>query len=45
MRLCILCCQSEVKPGQLRLGEHTDYGTLTLLFQDDIGGLQVKETL
>lgn len=33
--------RDEVKPGQLRLGEHTDYGTLTLLFQDDIGGLQV----
>ncbi|XP_068232255.1 uncharacterized protein [Palaemon carinicauda] len=24
-----------------RCGEHSDYGTLTLLFQDDIGGLQV----
>ena len=22
-------------------GEHSDYGSLTLLFQDDIGGLQV----
>lgn len=28
--------------GQVRLAEHTDYGTLTLLFQDSIGGLQIK---
>lgn len=27
---------------QVRAGEHTDYGSLTLLFQDDRGGLQVK---
>jgi isopenicillin N synthase-like dioxygenase len=32
------------KPGQIRAGEHSDYGTLTLLFQDDIGGLEVKTT-
>ncbi|KAK3102887.1 hypothetical protein FSP39_014681 [Pinctada imbricata] len=31
-----------VKPGQIRCGEHTDYGTVTLLFQDEIGGLEVK---
>jgi isopenicillin N synthase-like dioxygenase len=30
------------KPGQIRAGEHSDYGTLTLLFQDDMGGLEVK---
>nr|XP_022286433.1 UPF0676 protein C1494.01-like [Crassostrea virginica] len=32
----------DVKPGQVRCGEHSDYGSITLLFQDDIGGLEVK---
>ena len=30
-----------IKAGQIRCGEHSDYGSVTLLFQDDIGGLQV----
>lgn len=29
-------------PGTWGVGEHTDYGLLTLLAQDDVGGLQVK---
>lgn len=29
-------------PDQVRAGEHTDYGSITLLFQDAVGGLEVK---
>lgn len=29
-------------PGQVRAGEHSDYGSITLLFQDSVGGLEVK---
>lgn len=32
----------EAPPGTLGVGEHTDYGVLTLLLQDDSGGLQVR---
>lgn len=32
---------SDVKPSQVRCGEHSDYGSITLLFQDDVGGLEV----
>ncbi|UNI14229.1 hypothetical protein JDV02_000881 [Purpureocillium takamizusanense] len=32
----------KVNPGQVRAGEHSDYGSVTLLFQDSRGGLQVK---
>ncbi len=30
------------RPGWIRCGEHSDYGTITLLFQDNKGGLEVK---
>jgi isopenicillin N synthase-like dioxygenase len=30
------------EPDLRGVGEHTDYGLLTLLYQDDVGGLQVK---
>ncbi|XP_055778207.1 uncharacterized protein si:dkey-10o6.2 [Salvelinus fontinalis] len=31
-----------VKEGQLRCGEHSDYGSITLVFQSQEGGLQVR---
>ncbi|XP_060606311.1 uncharacterized protein LOC132758632 [Ruditapes philippinarum] len=31
-----------VKHDQIRLGEHSDYGTVSFLFQDDVGGLEVN---
>lgn len=30
------------KSGQVRAGEHSDYGSITLLFQDAVGGLEVQ---
>ncbi len=36
--------QTSPKPGQVRAGEHSDYGSLTLLFQDGVGGLEVQTT-
>lgn len=32
----------KANPDQVRAGEHSDYGSITLLFQDSRGGLQVK---
>jgi isopenicillin N synthase-like dioxygenase len=29
-------------PGQVRAGEHSDYGSITLLMQDGVGGLEVQ---
>ena len=33
--------QDEIEPGTERCAKHTDYGTCTLLFQDQVGGLEV----
>ena len=33
---------NQVKPGQLRCSAHSDYGAITLLIQDDAGGLEVR---
>ncbi|KAH7306030.1 hypothetical protein B0I35DRAFT_361428 [Stachybotrys elegans] len=44
-----LLCYPEVDAGRLqrgeveRIGAHTDYGTMTFLFQDDVGGLEVED--
>jgi isopenicillin N synthase-like dioxygenase len=32
----------DTSAGSRGVGEHTDYGLLTLLYQDEVGGLQVK---
>ena len=32
---------NDIRPGVIRCGEHSDYGTITLLLQDDMGGLEV----
>ena len=39
--ICYPARSSSPEPGQLRAGAHTDYGTLTLLRQDSVGGLEV----
>ena len=33
--------ESTIKSEQVRCGEHSDYGSVTLLFQDSVGGLEV----
>lgn len=32
---------TDVQPGVVRCGAHSDYGAITLLLQDDAGGLEV----
>ena len=35
--------KEDIVQDQLRCGEHSDYGTFTLLIQDEVGGLQVSQ--
>jgi len=43
MRVINYPALTEAPPaGQIRAGEHTDYGALTILLQDAVGGLQVR---
>ena len=37
--------REQLKDGQLRCGEHSDYGSITLVFQGQAGGLQVHRPL
>ncbi|KAL8733782.1 MAG: hypothetical protein Q9181_003464 [Wetmoreana brouardii] len=34
---------SDVSSGNMRISSHTDFGTITLLFQDCVGGLEIEE--
>lgn len=38
----ITISDGETLRGAVRCGEHSDYGFITLLFQDDVGGLEVN---
>jgi len=36
--------KGDIEPNQLRIGEHSDYGTITLLWQiNDVPGLEVQD--
>jgi isopenicillin N synthase-like dioxygenase len=35
---------SELRSGsKIRISEHTDFGSISLLFQDDVGGLEIED--
>jgi len=44
MRLLRYPPQSQADPDQLGCGVHSDYGFLTILYQDGVGGLEVKNS-
>ena len=32
----------DLSDGKMRISSHTDFGTITLLFQDSVGGLEIE---
>ncbi len=42
--LCYSSRTAAAEAGEFGVAPHTDYGCLTLLWQDDVGGLEVKTT-
>lgn len=37
------CNPNALPPDAKRISEHTDFGTVTLLFQDSVGGLEIED--
>lgn len=37
------CEAATIRKGAMRISEHTDFGTVTLLFQDSVGGLEIED--
>ncbi|TQS32450.1 hypothetical protein Golomagni_07229 [Golovinomyces magnicellulatus] len=37
------CEAAQLRAGAKRISEHTDFGTVTLLFQDSVGGLEIED--
>ena len=37
------CSAKDLTGGANRISEHTDFGTITILFQDAVGGLEVED--
>ena len=37
------CEAAQITAGAKRISEHTDFGTVTLLFQDSVGGLEIED--
>ncbi|XP_060608202.1 uncharacterized protein LOC132760268 [Ruditapes philippinarum] len=33
---------TNLEPSRIRFGEHSDYGTISFVFQDDVGGLEIN---
>lgn len=42
LRLLHYLCRPDARPGAVSAGQHVDYEAVTLLAQDDVGGLQIR---